>query len=246
MHAQHAAFFGALRLLFASRSGPSEAGLFLLIFSAAASFFSTKMVRLICIMGAPAAALSGVALGSCCDLGLSPVWRTLQGATPSEASSPLLRTYNSRVARLLRLCAFAALCQSGYPLAKDFYHEADQMARHSLSHPQIVSKDGSGEVVDDYREAYGWLREHTPADSRVMAWWDYGYQINAIAQRTTLADGNTWNHEHIALLGLCLSSPSNEAHLLVRCVSRRQSAITNGQRPARIGNCSLLAPPPPA
>lgn len=27
-----------------------------------------------------------------------------------------------------------------------------------------------------------------------------------IARRTTLADGNTWNHEHIALIGKCLVS----------------------------------------
>jgi asparagine N-glycosylation enzyme membrane subunit Stt3 len=40
-----------------------------------------------------------------------------------------------------------------------------------------------------------------------MAWWDYGYQINGVGQRTTIADGNTWNHEHIALLGRCLISP---------------------------------------
>ena len=26
-------------------------------------------------------------------------------------------------------------------------------------------------------EAYWWLRDHTPEDARVMAWWDYGYQI---------------------------------------------------------------------
>ena len=26
-------------------------------------------------------------------------------------------------------------------------------------------------MVDDYREAYWWLRDHTPEDSRVMAWW---------------------------------------------------------------------------
>ena len=46
-------------------------------------------------------------------------------------------------------------------------------------------------IVDDYREAYHWLRDHTPKDSRVMAWWDYGYQIAGIAQRTSIADGNT-------------------------------------------------------
>jgi dolichyl-diphosphooligosaccharide--protein glycosyltransferase len=33
-----------------------------------------------------------------------------------------------------------------------------------------------------------------------------GYQISAIANRTTIADGNTWNHEHIALLGLALTT----------------------------------------
>ena len=51
------------------------------------------------------------------------------------------------------------------------------------------------------QEAYWWLRDNTPEDSRVLSWWDYGYQINGIANRTTIADGNTWNHEHIALLG---------------------------------------------
>ena len=70
--------------------------------------------------------------------------------------------------------------------------------------------------MDDYREAYRWLREHTPQDARVMAWWDYGYQIAGIANRTTIADGNTWNHEHIALLGLALTSPLEESHAIAR------------------------------
>ena len=71
-------------------------------------------------------------------------------------------------------------------------------------------------MVDDYREAYWWLRDNTPEDARVMAWWDYGYQIAGIANRTTIADGNTWNHEHIATLGRCLTSPEKSAHKIVR------------------------------
>ena len=66
--------------------------------------------------------------------------------------------------------------------------------------------------MDDYREAYWWLRDNTPEDSRVMAWWDYGYQINGIAERTSISDGNTWNHEHIATLGRALTSPEKRAH----------------------------------
>ena len=41
----------------------------------------------------------------------------------------------------------------------------------------------------------------------MLSWWDYGYQIAGIGNRTTLADGNTWNLEHIALLGRILTSP---------------------------------------
>lgn len=49
-----------------------------------------------------------------------------------------------------------------------------------------------------------------------MAWWDYGYQITGVGNRTTIADGNTWNHEHIALLGRALVSPEEEAYEIAR------------------------------
>ncbi len=35
----------------------------------------------------------------------------------------------------------------------------------------------SRNILDDFREAYFWLRQNTPEDARVMSWWDYGYQI---------------------------------------------------------------------
>jgi len=89
-----------------------------------------------------------------------------------------------------------------------------------LSNPSIITKarTQSGELVtvDDYREAYFWLRDNTPKDARILAWWDYGYQITGISNRTTLADGNTWNHEHIALLGRILTGPEDEGHEMAR------------------------------
>eukprot|EP00656_Telonema_subtile_P052216 TRINITY_DN7216_c0_g1_i1.p2 TRINITY_DN7216_c0_g1~~TRINITY_DN7216_c0_g1_i1.p2 ORF type:complete len:139 (-),score=19.15 TRINITY_DN7216_c0_g1_i1:51-467(-) len=89
-----------------------------------------------------------------------------------------------------------------------------------------------------------WLRDKTPSDSRVMAWWDYGYQITGIGNRTTIADGNTWNHEHIATLGKCLTSPTKEAHSLVRHLADYVLVWTGGggddlaksPHMARIGN----------
>ena len=54
---------------------------------------------------------------------------------------------------------------------------------HALSNPSIMFKaqlrNGETIIIDDYREAYWWLRDNTPEDSRVMAWWDYGYQVRS-------------------------------------------------------------------
>jgi len=109
--------------------------------------------------------------------------------------------------------------REGIPYAQDFQKTSQDMAV-GMSHPSIIMKgttrDGRQVTVDDYREAYWWLRDHTPDDARIMAWWDYGYQITAIANRTTIADGNTWNHEHIALLGRALTSPEKEGHRIAR------------------------------
>ena len=41
----------------------------------------------------------------------------------------------------------------------------------------------------------------TTQDSKVMSWWDYGYQITAMANRTILVDNNTWNNTHISRVG---------------------------------------------
>merc|ERR1719408_1166895 len=89
-----------------------------------------------------------------------------------------------------------------------------------MSSPSIMFRsrlrNGEEVIIDDYRESFFWLRDNTPEDARVMSWWDYGYQINGVANRTTIADGNTWNHEHIATLGRCLTNPEKKAHNIIR------------------------------
>lgn len=68
----------------------------------------------------------------------------------------------------------------------------------AYSSPSVVlastNQDGSQHIIDDFREAYYWLRQNTPKDAVVMSWWDYGYQIAGMADRATLVDNNTWNN----------------------------------------------------
>lgn len=91
---------------------------------------------------------------------------------------------------------------------------------NAYSSPSVVlashNPDGSQNIIDDFREAYYWLRQNTPQDAVVMSWWDYGYQIAGFADRPTLVDNNTWNNTHIATVGKAMSSPEEVAYPILR------------------------------
>lgn len=71
------------------------------------------------------------------------------------------------------------------------------------AHPQAESSLSLWFTVVYIRvsQAYYWLRQNTPENAKVMSWWDYGYQITAMANRTILVDNNTWNNTHISRVG---------------------------------------------
>ena len=55
-----------------------------------------------------------------------------------------------------------------------------------------------------------WLRENTPEDAVIAAWWDYGYWISTLGERKTLADNSTlinWQIRKIA--STYMSTPEN-------------------------------------
>jgi len=172
------------------------------------------------------------------EVGLE-VLRDTVDAAAEAARSPRLR--------LARTVVAAAALAAVVHYYKQFSDYAWSLAE-GMSQPSIMFRahlrDGTPVMVNDYREAYHWLRDNTPEDARVMAWWDYGYQINGIANRTTIADGNTWNHEHIATLGRCLTSPEKQAHRIVRHLADYVLVWTGGggddlaksPHMARIGN----------
>lgn len=91
---------------------------------------------------------------------------------------------------------------------------------NAYSSPSVVlasrMPDGSQHIIDDYREAYQWLRQNTPDDAKIMSWWDYGYQIGGMADRPTLVDNNTWNNTHIATVGKAMSSKEEVSYPIMR------------------------------
>jgi len=229
-----------------------DASLFLSLYGLVAYFFSSKMSRLIILLGPVASGLGGLAVATALE------WSFAQFFPPEEKTEdpaakevqvdkktgkpvkksnpqsknikkskndfmaqfePLVKMYESETGKTVRRVGAVALVLASVMGTRDFFSYSQMMAEH-MSGPSIMYQarlqNGKVIIVDDYREAYWWLRDNTPSDARVMSWWDYGYQITGIANRTTIADGNTWNHEHIATLGRCLTSSEKKAHKIVR------------------------------
>ncbi|KAH8065442.1 Oligosaccharyl transferase STT3 subunit [Aureococcus anophagefferens] len=138
------------------------------------------------------------------------------------AAGPLVALGKAPKFRVARTVLAAAALAAAVHYYKQFSDYAWSLAE-GMSQPSII--------------------DNTPEDARV-AWWDYGYQIAGIANRTTIADGNTWNHEHIATLGRCLTSPEKSAHKIVRHLADYVLIWTGGggddlaksPHMARIGN----------
>jgi len=112
-------------------------------------------------------------------------------ASISKGGSARPKGIFGRDARLVILLnTFAMLCF--------FVLHCTWVTAYAYSSPSVVlassNPDGSQNIIDDFREAYYWLRQNTPTDAVVMSWWDYGYQIAGMADRPTLVDNNTWNN----------------------------------------------------
>lgn len=164
-----------------------------------------------------------------------------------KAEKKALKVYRHPSIRFVLQIAGVLAIGKSMVLGKEFTEYCQRMAE-AMSGPSIMYKanlqNGEQIIVDDYREGYWWLRDNTPEDARVMAWWDYGYQITGIGNRTTIADGNTWNHEHIATLGRTLSAPEKDAHRIARHLADYVLIWTGGggddlaksPHMARIGN----------
>lgn len=95
------------------------------------------------------------------------------------------------------LTRLVVITNAVWMLASFVYH-CTWVTSNAYSSPSVVlssqNQDGTKHIIDDFREAYYWLRQNTPETAVVMSWWDYGYQIAGMADRPTLVDNNTWNN----------------------------------------------------
>ena len=83
--------------------------------------------------------------------------------------------------------------------------------------PPTILNGGSNYNVatTDWLDAMNWIKNNTPKDAVIAAWWDYGYWITTLGERTSLADNATLSTERIQQLArILLSSPDEAWNLL--------------------------------
>ena len=68
---------------------------------------------------------------------------------------------------------------------------------------------------DDWKDATLWLKQNTPEDAIIASWWDYGYWITTLSERTTLVDNSTLIDWQIKKMGYALvTTPENSWNIL--------------------------------
>jgi len=83
--------------------------------------------------------------------------------------------------------------------------------------PPTILNGGSSYPVSttDWLDSMEWIKNNTPKDAVVAAWWDYGYWISTMGERASLADNSTI-HTYIIenIAKMFLSNPDESWHLL--------------------------------
>jgi len=112
------------------------------------------------------------------------------------------------------------LLVGAFYLLSRYVTQCTWVTSEAYSSPSIVlaarGAYGDRVIFDDYREAYYWLRQNTPAGGKVISWWGYGYQITAMGNRSVIVDNNTWNNTHIATVERAMASYEDEAYEIMR------------------------------
>jgi len=77
--------------------------------------------------------------------------------------------------------------------------------------PTILNGGTTYPPSNDWIETLEWIKMNTPEDSIVASWWDYGYWISTVTERTTLIDNATLSTWQIAKVAEIFMSTPDEA-----------------------------------
>ncbi|HYB83807.1 MAG TPA: STT3 domain-containing protein [archaeon] len=190
--------FGAITFLilfgivFVIQRGRNE-DIFLVLWGVTAVYFAASFVRLTLLL-APAFCLLG-AIGTV-ELGKPAVDIVREAVIYPKRKTRVI----SRIGREFGLAIFLILLIAIIPTFWTAVRGSYQPATIVTSSIPTAPSAGNELKYDDWLEALSWMRLNTAPGSVVFAWWDYGYWITALGNRTTIADNGTQNSTQIGMI----------------------------------------------
>ena len=83
------------------------------------------------------------------------------------------------------------------------------------SPPVIFNGATPNPSSNDWKETLEWIKLNTPESSVIASWWDYGYWITTMSDRTTIVDNATLNTKQILKMAqMLMSTPENSWNML--------------------------------
>jgi len=204
----------------------TDANIFVVLYGITSVYFSGVMVRLMLVLAPIACVTSGIAVSQTLTTyarelheKTAPTAASKRAARKEGSSSNVTEGEGGLLSDVNKQIALAMVIGVAVLMVFFVFH-CTWVTSEAYSSPSIVlaARGHGGEkiIFDDFREAYWWLRQNTAEDAKVMSWWDYGYQIAAMANRTILVDNNTWNNTHIAQVGSAMASTEEKAYRTMR------------------------------
>ena len=168
-------------------------------------YFSSTMVRLSTIMGPMIAVMAGFGVAEI----ISGFSRNLKLLTRMKARvKPISLEYYI----LTPLVIIGLLTVNFIPSAYGFRYSIS--AIDSAYTPQtIVSASTPLRMkLDAWLNALEWMRNNLPEDAVVACWWDYGYWVTVLGNRTSIVDNATLNSTQIGEIAYAFMSNETVAY----------------------------------
>ena len=197
------AFFIPVGLFFALQN-PTNRNIFLSIFTLTTIYFASSMIRLTLLM-APAF----------CILWAIALVQVLRPFVVVMKEAPVIPKRKMRFgAHVGKEFSAAFIILMLILLIFPFHVPELRPIKHAYSPVTIAAASvpiRPSETVTDWLDTLEWMRVNLPPTAVVCSWWDYGYWITILGNKTTLADNGTIDTKQIGTIGLMFVSNETEA-----------------------------------
>lgn len=133
----------------------------------------------------------------------------------------LRRTYYKREPAALAvgiILAIVVLGFAAYYIPEDYTAlklDAPAVTTGWLTALSVPTSNGSSRIIVPINNAWlaalNYIKYNTSKNSIIVSWWDYGYWIAALGNRTTVVDGSTINGTQIGLVANAFTAPVNQS-----------------------------------